>query len=238
MKRLCIDTATQTLGVALLEDETVRSLSQSFQQKNHSLALMPSIEANMAAVQWQAEDLEEIMVSAGPGSYTGVRIGVTTAKTMAYTLHKPLVFVSTLALMATSAPYGLVIPLINARRQHVYAGIYEYDEKGVHEVYADAYMSLEEIIEHASAFDDVFFTGDAKDFATEIKAALPEAEIEERDLERMPNPARMLRCPQERLVGDDIHRATPRYLKLVEAEEKWQAEHPTCPGESYVERSN
>ena len=74
-------------------------------------------------------DIDAIAVSEGPGSYTGARIGVTIAKTLAWTLGKPLVGVSTLKALAANALFfnGLICPIVDARRGNVYAGVYQYE---------------------------------------------------------------------------------------------------------------
>lgn len=238
MKELCLDTANQTLGVAFLEEEKPQWIVQRFQQKNHSIALMPAIEDGMKELQWEPKDLDRIYVSYGPGSYTGVRIGVTTAKTIAYALQCPLRLVSSLAIMAASAPKGIVVPMINARRQHVYAGIYEWDGEKVVSLHEDGYFSLEEMIDRASAFEEVIFTGDAKDFKEEILAQIPEAKIQEGWIDSAPNPYGMIFCPYEEVSGEAIHTVVPNYLKRVEAEENWLKEHGTQTEETnYVERT-
>lgn len=100
MITLGIDTANQTLAVGVLEDETVLGQIQINRKKNHSLTLMPALDQLISDCQLTPEQIDRIAVSSGPGSYTGLRIGVTTAKTLAYTLNKELVGVSSLAVLA------------------------------------------------------------------------------------------------------------------------------------------
>ena len=94
---------------------------------NHSLRAMPAIEELFAKVGIAPTDIDAIAVSEGPGSYTGVRIGVTIAKTLAWTLGKPLIGVSSLKVLAANGLCilnGLICPLVDARRGNVYAGAY------------------------------------------------------------------------------------------------------------------
>ena len=86
MKLLAMDTSNQTLAVAVLENEKLLAHFQLNRKMNHSLTLMPAIESVMQASGLEPADLDRIVVAKGPGSYTGIRIAVTTAKTLAETL--------------------------------------------------------------------------------------------------------------------------------------------------------
>ena len=96
MKILAFDTSSTALSVALLEDEKLVAESTVTVKKNHSISLMPTIDFLVAQAGWQPADLERIVVAQGPGSYTGLRVAVATAKTLAYALDIDLVGVSSL----------------------------------------------------------------------------------------------------------------------------------------------
>ena len=81
MKILAFDTSSTALSVALLEDEKLVAESTVTVKKNHSISLMPTIDFLVAQAGWQPSDLERIVVAQGPGSYTGLRVAVATAKT-------------------------------------------------------------------------------------------------------------------------------------------------------------
>lgn len=100
MITLGIDTANQTLAIGVIEDDTVLGQIQINKQKNHSVSLMPAIDQLFSALGLTPTAIDRIAVSDGPGSYTGLRIGVTTAKTLAYTLGKELVGISSLQAIA------------------------------------------------------------------------------------------------------------------------------------------
>lgn len=122
---LGIDTANIPLSIAIVEDGKVITEENTSAKINHSLRAMPAIEEAFKRVNLTPADIDVIAVAEGPGSYTGVRIGVTIAKTLAWTLKKPLVGVSSLKALAMNGLFfnGLVCPLIDARRNHVYAGL-------------------------------------------------------------------------------------------------------------------
>src|SRR5690606_17037777 len=130
---LGIDTANTPLSVAIVKDGTILAEVNSSMAVNHSLRAMPVIEELFETVKLQPKDIDAIAVSEGPGSYTGVRIGVTIAKTLAWTLKKPLFGVSSLKVLAANALYcdGVICPIVDARRNNVYAGVYEFAGGGL-----------------------------------------------------------------------------------------------------------
>lgn len=100
MKILAIDTSTLVLGVAVLEEGSLLGEVTTNLRKNHSVRLMPTIARLLEELELKVEDLDGVAVAAGPGSYTGIRIGFTTAKTIAWSRQIPLVPVSSLAALA------------------------------------------------------------------------------------------------------------------------------------------
>lgn len=91
MKTLAFDTSNKTLSLAILDDEILLADMTLNIQKNHSVSLMPAIDFLMTSTDLKPQDLERIVVAKGPGSYTGLRVAVATAKTLAYSLNIALV---------------------------------------------------------------------------------------------------------------------------------------------------
>src|SRR5574342_1006942 len=130
MTVLAIDTSNYALGVALLEENQVLGEYITNLKKNHSVRIMPAIQTLMKDCERVPADLTKIVVAEGPGSYTGVRIGVTIAKTLAWTLNIPMSGVSSLEVAAASAGRyfdGYVSPFFDARRGQIYTGLYKYN---------------------------------------------------------------------------------------------------------------
>ncbi len=100
MKILAMDTSNQVLSVALLDDKQLIGEITTNIAKNHSVRLMPAVEKLMKDVNVKPSELDRIIVAKGPGSYTGVRIGLATAKTMAWALDIPVIGVSSLEALA------------------------------------------------------------------------------------------------------------------------------------------
>ncbi|MFS8580969.1 MAG: tRNA (adenosine(37)-N6)-threonylcarbamoyltransferase complex dimerization subunit type 1 TsaB, partial [Novibacillus thermophilus] len=124
MKILAIDTSTLVMGVSLLEDDRVLGEVTTNLRKDHSVRLMPTVARLMEELRLSLSELDLIAVASGPGSYTGVRIGVTTAKTMAWSRNLPLIGISSLAVLAMNGLRfdGKIAPLFDARRDRVYTG--------------------------------------------------------------------------------------------------------------------
>ncbi|AXG38571.1 tRNA (adenosine(37)-N6)-threonylcarbamoyltransferase complex dimerization subunit type 1 TsaB [Enterococcus gilvus] len=234
MKLLAMDTSNQTLAVAVLEDEKVLAHFQLNRKMNHSLTLMPAIESVMQASGLTPADLDRIVVAKGPGSYTGIRIAVTTAKTLAETLKIQLTTVSSLAVIAGNVQTEkVIIPLIDARRNNVYAGAYRWEQGKLVSVMADQHMSLTDLLQKIQ--EPAFFVGETAKFKQEINAAWPTAEVSEADEQNLPSGIVLGKLGFLAKPVDDIHGLVPEYLKRVEAEEKWLETHQP-EDEDYVEK--
>jgi len=133
---LALETATTTCGVAVLRDDQVVAQAHLHRPRIHSERLTPLVEDVLRHADVQAEALDGVAVSMGPGSYTGLRIGVSTAKGWALATNAALVGVPTLdAYAAQVCPFGtsgdVVCALLDARRDEVYAGAYRVTTDGV-----------------------------------------------------------------------------------------------------------
>ena len=130
MQVLAIESSSLTAGAAIIKDDVVLAeYSVSF-KKTHSQTLLPMIDEVVKMTETNLKELDAIAISAGPGSFTGLRIGSATAKGLCLALDKPLVEVSTLEAMAFGCgPFaGLICPVIDARRRQVYTALYRFDE--------------------------------------------------------------------------------------------------------------
>lgn len=213
MKVLSFDTSSQALSLALLEDEQLQGELTLNIKKNHSISLMPSIDFLMQQVGWQPSDLDRIAVAQGPGSYTGLRVAVATAKTLAYSLKIDLVGVSSLQAIALNHPSShLVVPVMDARRNNVYVGFYE---KG-RAIKPDCHARFEQVLEAVKGYEKVSFVGEVGNFSDQIKNALPKAEISP----VLPSAYEIGKVALS-LDPVAIDAFVPEYLKKVEAEENW-----------------
>lgn len=124
---LAIDTATPVAGVALVDEEKVIKEEFLNYKKKHSETLMPTIDRVLRECESSLTELEAIAVSTGPGSFTGLRIGMATAKGLSLASGKSLVGIPTLDVLACNVACtdALVCPLFNARKQELYAAFYD-----------------------------------------------------------------------------------------------------------------
>lgn len=128
MKILAIDTSGLVASVALVEDDVLRAEFTTNDKKTHSQTLLPMLDQLRSMVGLELSTVDAIAIAAGPGSFTGLRIGSATAKGLGLALEKPLVEVPTLEGLAYNL-WGtdkLVCPMMDARRNQVYTGLYEY----------------------------------------------------------------------------------------------------------------
>ena len=131
---LQIETATQTCSVALAQDGKLLYFLEKTERNIHAGAITVFIEEIMLKAGKQYADLDAVAVSMGPGSYTGLRIGVSTAKGLCYALDIPLIAINTLEAMANGFmnncfsvnPQTVFCPMIDARRMEVYCAVYNY----------------------------------------------------------------------------------------------------------------
>jgi tRNA threonylcarbamoyladenosine biosynthesis protein TsaB len=124
---LSLDTSTQNCSVALHENGQLITQELVSEEGSHSKALTLLIEKVMKTAGYSLQDISAVAVSNGPGSYTGLRIGLATAKGICFALDKPLICLPTLQVLASAvqAPADvLLLPLLDARRMEVYAAVY------------------------------------------------------------------------------------------------------------------
>ena len=226
MKIAAFDTSSKALTLAILEDETLLAQMTLNIKKNHSITLMPAIDFLMASLDLTPKDLDRIVVAEGPGSYTGLRIAVATAKTLAHTLNIELVGMSSLLALVPSQQEGLVVPIMDARRNNVYAGFYENAKA----VFPEAHLSFAEVLEQVKDAEQVTFVGEVGPFVEQIQEQLPQASYQE----TLPNAANLALLAWDK-EAVSLHDFVPNYLKRVEAEENWLKNH-TESGESYIKR--
>lgn len=163
MITLAVDTTAQIASVAVLRDGRVLAEYTVNSGNTHSVTLLPMIKHTLETVGLDAKDVDLYALSAGPGSFTGVRIGAATLKGLAFAYNKPCVAVSTLEAMAENLRGldGVICPVINARRGQVYGALFESKAGTLARLTEDDTLLVEELPELLSKYDSVWFTGDA-----------------------------------------------------------------------------
>lgn len=237
MNVLAIDTSNQTMSVAVINQQQILGQIQTTVNKNHSQTLMPAIETLMTSIHMKPAELDRIVVAQGPGSYTGLRIGVTTAKTLADTLKIELVGISSLKTIAANCigRTEWIVPLFDARRKNVYAGVYQWKNGELVNILPDQHIALEELLTQLKG-QPVYFVGeDIQKFQESIEQIFPEAICNTVLSWNYPNGVILAELGLIEPAISSVHPFLPLYLKRVEAEEKWLETHEVKE-ESYVEK--
>ena len=159
MKILVIDTSGPVCGTAVMDEGTVYSEYTAQNRNTHSASLMPMVEAALKAAGTELSEINAITAVTGPGSFTGVRIGVATAKGLAHGAGIPCIPVDALEALAVSAGdfEGVICPIQDARAGQVYGAVFRKGER----LTGDAPMKLEDYLEQAEKLGERFlFLGD------------------------------------------------------------------------------
>jgi len=220
MTILAIDTTNDALAVALYRDGQVIESYVSVNKNKHSTRLMPAIDYIMNDANIKPADLTKIVVAKGPGSYTGVRIALSVAKTMAWTLNIPLTAVSSLRALALNANDDTyVCPFFDARRGLVFTGLYDQAGNIVKEevniLFEDWLQSLKILKETIT-----FVSPDIDLYRDLIEQVLGQRAKFLPKGHHIINPG-LLATIGEHEQAVDPHQLVPNYLRLVEAEVKW-----------------
>lgn len=166
MKILSLDTSATVATVALLDGDRILAEQMTNNGNTHSETVLPMIERALLSSGLEVSDIDLFACSGGPGSFTGVRIGVATLKGIAFGSDKPCVAVSTLEALAENLKCcgGLICPVMNARRSQVYTALFISDGQSVRRVTEDEAMSIAELDEMLAKYDTpVSFCGDGYD---------------------------------------------------------------------------
>lgn len=163
MKILALDSSALVATAALFEDEKLLAEYTLNNGNTHSETILPMVESILGFFGITPKDIDLFAVSAGPGSFTGVRIGAATLKGLAFGAKKPCVEVSTLEAIAQnlSIHEGLICPVMNARRSQVYTALFRSDGKELTRLMPDSALSISELDELLSAYgEEVCLCGD------------------------------------------------------------------------------
>src|SRR5699024_10313108 len=209
------------MGVAILKDEIIIGETVTNIAKNHSVRLMPAIDQLMREVSITPEQLNKVVVAKGPCSYTGVRIGLATAKTLAWALNIPITGVSSLEALAYQGKFfnSYICPFFDARREMVYIGLYQWKNSRLIETDKEKNVNMDAWLHELSQMckkmlvlseNNHFYKGSS------ITNTVHQAIITER-------PYHMTRPSHLTIDGTtdpavDTHLLTPNNLPLAEAE--------------------
>ncbi len=220
MKVLGIDTSTKTTAVGLIEDNETLAEYNLTGLIRHSESVTDMIDEIFKKFDFDINDIDLIAVGVGPGSFTGLRIGITIAKVLAFTLKKDIIGVSSLVANAMK-DRGTVATIVDAKRKNLYVSIVK-NEGEIEVLMEDKIMPVEVFKETLKDYKDVILTGiDAQDFADEFEST-------NLSLNRKISGASIAKLglmEYKRRGGDDEFSIVPNYLKLSQAEKQYEDKH-------------
>lgn len=222
MKVLGIDTSTKTTAIGLIEDDEVLCDYNLTGRVAHSESVTDMIHEIFKKFEFSLNDIDLIAVGLGPGSFTGLRIGITIAKVMAFALDKEIIGVSSLIANSMSDD-GLVSTIVDARRGNVYASIIKNeDEPEV--LFEDEILSFENFKEELQKYDEVIITGlDGDKFIAEIS----NGKLSKNKAMKGSNIARLGLIDYKKNGPMDTFNLIPNYLKISQAEAQYEKNHET-----------
>ncbi|NMA85979.1 MAG: tRNA (adenosine(37)-N6)-threonylcarbamoyltransferase complex dimerization subunit type 1 TsaB [Tissierellia bacterium] len=160
MKTLAIDTSTMMATCAVLDEDYLLGEFSLNQDMSHSENLIPMIKEVLDNLKLKPEDIDLYGVAIGPGSFTGLRIGVATVKSFAHIFNKPIIGVSTLEALAYNLPYnGTIVPMIDARRNRVYTGIYKWEGEKLINTMEPTAMEIDHLLEMLREYENIIVNG-------------------------------------------------------------------------------
>lgn len=163
MKVLAIDSSGLVASVAVVTDDDLISEYTINYKKTHSQTLLPMMEEMNKTIELDINSIDAIAVAAGPGSFTGLRIGAATAKGMALALNKPIISIPTLDGLAYNIynNNAIICPILDARRNQVYTALYNYKKYKLNRISDYLAINIDELIELLNEYNsEVVFLGD------------------------------------------------------------------------------
>lgn len=231
---LGIETTGAYASVSLMKDDKIIGHVSGNDRFSHLQNLIPQVQEVIKDNKLSIGDIELIAVSCGPGSFTGIRIGVSTARALSQVLNIPCVAVSSLAALAmradvkTAAENLLICPMFDARRNQVYAGGYILKEGyPVEEIEAGPYM-LDEFLAKTGEYDRILLLGDAIDkYSDQIAELRPEGTGTAPESIRYQDASFVAKLGKKLYAengGLSYNQLQPEYMRLPEAERKLKAQ--------------
>lgn len=224
MKILALDTSTMMATCAVLDENRVLGEYSLNQEETHSEKLVPMVKEVLDSLGLKVGDIDLYGVATGPGSFTGLRIGVATIKAFAHLFNKPVIGISTLEALAFNLPYNeVVVPMIDARRDRVYTGIYTWEDGKIKTIMEPDVLDIYDLLEKLDkSYEKVLVNGDG--------SLLHKEKIEERLKEKVKfstigqNFCRATSIGELALIKynegqiDDYYTLVPEYLRESQAQ--------------------
>ncbi|GAA2973622.1 tRNA (adenosine(37)-N6)-threonylcarbamoyltransferase complex dimerization subunit type 1 TsaB [Lentilactobacillus parakefiri] len=239
MKILAINTSNQPLSVAVLDNDCLLAQTTLTTHRKHAEFLMLVIEDLVQKADLKPTDLDRVVVADGPGSYTGIRMATTAAKTIASTLGIELVTVSSLLNLALNIQEKdtLINPIFDGRNQNMFTGLYRVKDGEMQNVIADQHTNLTKWLEAVSHYDQqIIILGDTDPFEAPMREALHSRLAVANPYLGIPSATLLGQYGLDKSPVSSIDAVVPRYLRLTKAEADWKKLHPNEDTHDYVEK--
>ncbi len=222
---LAVDTTTPAGGVAILRGTKLLAEINQDSPATFSGRLLPSIEFALRSSGLKIQDVEGFAVAAGPGSFTGIRIGLSTVKSFAFSSGKPVAVVSTLTALAHKLrhpPNRLVCPLLDAKKNEIYAALFESKENTLQEIVSQGAYSPDTFFSRLPAHRIIHFIGSGVDIHRFLifQYFKDKARLSKRSSFIAYEVGLLGFGILRQKRGVDIHHVEPIYLRKSQAEEK------------------
>lgn len=232
---LSIDSSTPVAGIAVSDGHKLLGEVMINTKNTHSEKLMPMVAQLLDDLQITIQDIEAVAVTCGPGSFTGLRIGMATAKGIVQGGGKKLIAVPTLDTLAQNLNHypGVICPIMNAQKNQVYTAIYRSGESNLERLSDYQAIEADKLAEQLLALNEpVWFTGDGVDaFAEHFQAKLGSNCHFADGNTVLPRAGALAMLAAERAekeLFDDLYQAELIYIRKSEAEVQWEARNQTA----------
>ncbi|KRQ87702.1 tRNA threonylcarbamoyladenosine biosynthesis protein TsaB [Caloramator mitchellensis] len=227
MRVLAIESSSTVASVAVVTDEKVEGEVYINNKLQHSVLLFPIIENLFKTLGIKVDDLDAVAVSGGPGSFTGLRIGVSAAKGIAQGRDLKFIGVSSLDALAfmQNSFDGVIVPMMDALRENVYTAIYKFENDELIKLHDYDALHIDELVEKLIEYDKVLFCGDAiKLHAEKLKNILKNIYLS-KNISTYPRAAAIGEIALKRLkdgISDNINTYSPIYIRKSQAEREYE----------------
>jgi len=233
MKVLAIDTTTFLGSIAIVDNDRLIASVQQGTEVTYSERLIAGINHVIDGAGWKVQDVDLIAVACGPGSFTGLRIGMGTAKGLAMAIQKPMVGVSSLEVLALGVSLypGIVIPVIDARRDEVYSSAYRFVDGEMREVLLSEHVSPPAVLcERIKALNEnIVMVGDGiRRYGDLFREHLKNRLVEADDALHFPHAAYAAKLGLKRFRengADDEAQLIPNYIRESDADIGFRGRH-------------
>lgn len=228
MRILSVDTATECASCSVLDDKKLLGEISFNSKKQHSVILMPMIDNMLKTLNIDLSSIDGYVISKGPGSFTGLRIGMSIIKGLSQGTNKPFVSISSLDALAFNMAYtgGLICPILDALRGNVYTAVYEFNDCKLTKLTEYLVISIEELINILKSYNkSVCFVGDATTLYADIlmksldNLAFAPAHL---NIVKASSLGELVLELLNSGTSDNLYSSSPLYLRETQAEREYE----------------